>query len=464
MQQFKQEKDSSSASMFAEGGKLHYLLCKHAKGGHIADCGCKEDGGEIEKHQQSNGKGKGKINTNFPNFNIVRDTSYVTPVGEKVQEIILAHPNGDAVRQRIYNDKDTISLGGSFLDNRFYQDGDITFNNSAIAKEIALRKNKVQKDQNGSSGIPTNASALENYLTTSTMPNSDNLFTGSQVASIIRQMHNNQPLVQAQQDGGNLSRRDALSAAMEAYGFNKAQARTAYANAKNVLRNSGLRGSALKQAAREMISRRRDPQKVEAIQPVNIQAPILTAPMKMTLAGQAPKLAPNYDNMSFNNAFRAARNISQNGGPSTFNWRGKSYGTNLASGPKLPVLSDDIQIEEPEIDLSIPEIPVEQLHVPMMGTTSAARSLRTVSTTPFIDSISGTGQIVSKVPVKTTQTTTPAQPRPTTGPVKEVRTSVGTGYYPVDTRGDIDTFVGRSEYEMRQLMNQDNNSRMPSIR
>ena len=52
MQQFKQEKDNTSRSMFAEGGKLHYLLCKHARGGHIADCGCKEDGGEINKAEK----------------------------------------------------------------------------------------------------------------------------------------------------------------------------------------------------------------------------------------------------------------------------------------------------------------------------------------------------------------------------------------------------------------------------
>lgn len=33
---------------FEKGGKIHDFICKHAKGGHMAGCGCKEDGGEIE--------------------------------------------------------------------------------------------------------------------------------------------------------------------------------------------------------------------------------------------------------------------------------------------------------------------------------------------------------------------------------------------------------------------------------
>lgn len=33
---------------FEEGGKIQDFICKHAKGGHIAGCGCKEEGGEIK--------------------------------------------------------------------------------------------------------------------------------------------------------------------------------------------------------------------------------------------------------------------------------------------------------------------------------------------------------------------------------------------------------------------------------
>ena len=47
MIQFQQETQNGSQA-FEEGGKIHDFVCKHAKGGHIAGCGCKEEGGEIE--------------------------------------------------------------------------------------------------------------------------------------------------------------------------------------------------------------------------------------------------------------------------------------------------------------------------------------------------------------------------------------------------------------------------------
>lgn len=111
MQQFQQELQGQQAGIFKDGGKLHDFICKHAKGGHIAGCGCKEEGG------------------------------------------------------------------------------------------------KVSKAQNGTSGIPQNASALDTYLMSNMqMPTSDNLFTGQQVANLINSIHLNQPLVQAQEDGGKVEK------------------------------------------------------------------------------------------------------------------------------------------------------------------------------------------------------------------------------------------------------------------
>lgn len=109
MQQFQQELQGQQAGMFKDGGKLHNFICKHAKGGQVSGCGCKEDGG------------------------------------------------------------------------------------------------RVSKAQNGTSGIPQNASALDTYLMSNMqMPTSDNLFTGQQVANLINSIHLNQPLVQAQEDGGKV--------------------------------------------------------------------------------------------------------------------------------------------------------------------------------------------------------------------------------------------------------------------
>ena len=63
----------------------------------------------------------------------------------------------------------------------------------------------VPKAQNGTSGIPQNSAALDMYLMNNMqMPNSSNLFTGQQVANLINSIHLNQPLVQAQEDGGKV--------------------------------------------------------------------------------------------------------------------------------------------------------------------------------------------------------------------------------------------------------------------
>lgn len=50
-----------------QGGKINSFICKHAKGGK-AGCGCKEDGGKVEKH--TNGKpvrnGNYEVSVNAP--------------------------------------------------------------------------------------------------------------------------------------------------------------------------------------------------------------------------------------------------------------------------------------------------------------------------------------------------------------------------------------------------------------
>ena len=57
------------------------------------------------------------------------------------------------------------------------------------------------------------------------------------------------------QEGGSMSRNEALDKAMETHGYSdRSTARFAYANAKNALRKQGLRGRALREQARRMIA------------------------------------------------------------------------------------------------------------------------------------------------------------------------------------------------------------------
>ena len=47
--QFQQEMQDKSQA-FKKGGKIHDFICKHARGGKV-DCGCKQEGGNIEMAQ-----------------------------------------------------------------------------------------------------------------------------------------------------------------------------------------------------------------------------------------------------------------------------------------------------------------------------------------------------------------------------------------------------------------------------
>jgi hypothetical protein len=46
MMQFQQEMQGGSQA-FRQGGKIHDFICKHAKGGALKGCGCKQEGGSI---------------------------------------------------------------------------------------------------------------------------------------------------------------------------------------------------------------------------------------------------------------------------------------------------------------------------------------------------------------------------------------------------------------------------------
>ena len=53
------------------------------------------------------------------------------------------------------------------------------------------------------------------------------------------------------QDGVEITRREALDAGMQNKGYNRSQARFALRNAKNTLRNAGVRGREMRQTARQ---------------------------------------------------------------------------------------------------------------------------------------------------------------------------------------------------------------------
>ena len=81
-------------------------------------------------------------------------------------------------------------------------------------------------------------------------------------------VQNEKDLVESNQEGGELTRREALRFGQENKGYNRGQARFAYQNAKQALRNNNatienpeerLHGRALRQRAREMVAGQNEP-------------------------------------------------------------------------------------------------------------------------------------------------------------------------------------------------------------
>lgn len=146
-----------------------------------------------------------------------------------------------------------------------------------------------------------------------------------------------------QNPAGPIGRRQALNAAKTNYGFNNSQSRMAYANAKSALRSQGLRGSELRQQARQMMMGQL-PQETRRPLLAAVDAPQLSQAYSTedtsNLAGGTSeqqqlnnyRQVQDYSGSDFNTAFGNARSAyMNNNGPSLFRWNGELYNTSLGN-------------------------------------------------------------------------------------------------------------------------------------
>lgn len=158
-------------------------------------------------------------------------------------------------------------------------------------------------------------------------------------------------IVPVNQDGGRVfgseqyphaSRKEAIDAATDQLGFTRAQARTAYRNQKNALRNQGYSGNEMRQAARYNLIDQAYPRAKGPELPVldeNIEiddTPVEINDSFVPLENE-PINVKKIDTFggSFNSAFGAARRS----GLDEFTWNGKRYNTKLKqSTPEEPSL------------------------------------------------------------------------------------------------------------------------------
>jgi len=321
MMQFQQEMENESQA-FKQGGKIHDFICKHARGGRV-DCGCKS----VEKAED--GTLLGRLYKRF--------------IGQRMPDTI------EATNRRVRTWTD--SNGNQHIVEDANVNGNSTITNIDINGADTTGFQKVTTGDgryrmiNLEQGTPEWRTVMSRNV-----PQQENGGT-----------------VEMGKDG--MSKLEALKKAKETHGYNNSQARFAYANAKNVLRNQGLRGRELRQSAREMISRgTREP--IVAIDPTSPIQGVAVAtlpngsplPAQTIVGSREPRMGNNYDNLTFSNAFLAARNKA-GGDNGSFNWRGGKYTTALGNAnntanntannvynmPELePVVIENTEVEIPE--------------------------------------------------------------------------------------------------------------------
>ena len=131
------------ASKFAKGGKLHDFICKHAKGGYIAGCGC---GGDIIRAQNAV---PGGIPNPYANYEMLRDTNYVNSNGDRIYETYLKNNLGEGLKYSTVNGRDPIGLAGYISDdNKFINEGDGNVNLEALKQRLA-EINKIKSEKKG---------------------------------------------------------------------------------------------------------------------------------------------------------------------------------------------------------------------------------------------------------------------------------------------------------------------------
>lgn len=236
-EEYKKSK-SSAKSKFADGGKFQDFICKHKRGGNV-DCGC---GGMVIRGQE----GIESIPT--PKDSTVNRAGFVVypafketlPTGEIVETAYGHDKDGQWVQRRRWSDGGYTYLGGYNDNGQFRRDGDISYpaysNIAQYFENPLARMVKYSKPESKEDGG-----------------------------------------VVSEQEGGELTRKQARILSRHNKGFNRGQFQLAMANADAALRqaNPGIHGRELRQAKRRMVAGLNESPLATS---ATIESPILVAP------------------------------------------------------------------------------------------------------------------------------------------------------------------------------------------
>lgn len=158
MEQFQQE--SQSGQSFKRGGKIQDFICKHARGGQVAGCGCEKS---VKKAQDG---------TSMPQYQVTRDTTYMNPANQRIMEQIIVGPDGQAYRRTTVNGTNPIAVGGYWNENQFYPEGDSSIPNNRFDSLFRRAIPKIQKTQ-------SNQNVVKNQNPAGPIPEPDASYFGT---------------------------------------------------------------------------------------------------------------------------------------------------------------------------------------------------------------------------------------------------------------------------------------------
>lgn len=309
MAQFYEEYKSQS---FRNGGKIHDFICKHAKGGRV-DCGCGGTKIAFGEDGFSDGMPKGTRR-----ITAQKDTVETYPLGNIAE-----------VTRRSYFGKPDVDYNVMY-DNatRKVSTNPILLNNIGIFARPFI-----------SAGLASDR------------------ITPEYQKQLESARNNTDFKVKEKQNGGIVKGQDGLEVkdsftrgnALDTYntlnsGSTRRDARIAYRQAKKDLRSQGLRGSELRQTARNRIMTPTNLPDLSNVDFGNLNESINLEEPKMNLTSNLPEIKTmgiNYDGLSFGDAFNRARKS----GAATFNWRGGSYNTNLKSPDPAIKTDNSIRVD-----------------------------------------------------------------------------------------------------------------------
>lgn len=327
MEQFQQEVESGTQA-FKQGGKIRDFICKHAKGG-VTDCGCSrkmENGGPTS-------------NLNFIERMYDGDGNAVYIMARERRHLpsnMRSDPNSEYQQQ-----------GGEYQGNG--QVSIVDFGNGKL---------RINSDPYGPYG--------------NVLHGADSAAYANRALELMKKigMKPSTGFVQSNQEGGELTRKEALRLGRKNKGYNRAQARLAYQNAKNSIRSQGGKGREMRQTARQWVAGEMNKPTTawwQNVPQVQVELPITEqiTPEEQAYINEVfeRSLARPYTG-NFNQAFANARKD----GRSLFLWNNNPYTTELAKSKASQVdfnsLPEDIQnnltgnvvVEIPNVEISdLPE-------------------------------------------------------------------------------------------------------------